>query len=117
MVGPYWQYEGHESMSFERYREAIRMICIRRKGAADSVTPRLIIPMSLQPAIPRRGALQQSSSPLHRPLRFCTNAALLPTEDVGWRKVHGTTTGPATVLISGLQPSPYTNPFSVQRMG
>ena len=37
-----------------------------RKGATNLATPVLIIPMSLQPAIPQRVVLQQSPPPLHR---------------------------------------------------
>src|SRR5882762_3626696 len=36
-------------------------------GSDPRVAPRLIVPMSLQLAIPRRVALQQSSPPLHQP--------------------------------------------------
>ena len=36
------------------------------KGVTNVATPVLIIPMSLQPAIPQRVALQQSPPPLHR---------------------------------------------------
>jgi hypothetical protein len=36
------------------------------KGVTNLATPVLIIPMSLQSAIPQRGALQQSPPPLHR---------------------------------------------------
>ena len=36
------------------------------KGVTNSATPVLIIPMSLQSAIPQRVALQQSPPPLHR---------------------------------------------------
>src|ERR1700692_1485619 len=37
-----------------------------KTGSGPAAAPRLIVPMSLQPAIPRRVALQQSSPPLHR---------------------------------------------------
>src|ERR1700704_1763136 len=36
-------------------------------GSDPSAAPQLIVPMSLQLAIPRRVALQQSSPPLHQP--------------------------------------------------
>src|SRR5208283_6115097 len=36
-------------------------------GSDPRAAPRLIVPMSLQLAIPRRVALQQSSPPLHQP--------------------------------------------------
>src|ERR1700682_405777 len=36
-------------------------------GSDLSAAPRLIVPMSLRLAIPRRVALQQSSPPLHQP--------------------------------------------------
>src|SRR5580700_10044571 len=36
-------------------------------GSDPTAAPRLIVPMSLQLAIPRRVALQQSSPPLHQP--------------------------------------------------
>ena len=36
-------------------------------GSDPRIAPRLIVPMSLQPVIPRRVALQQSSPPLHQP--------------------------------------------------
>src|SRR5258706_16372601 len=36
-------------------------------GSDPPAAPRLIVPMSLQLAIPRRVALQQSSPPLHQP--------------------------------------------------
>src|ERR1700687_5274573 len=36
-------------------------------GSDPRVAPRLIVPMSLRLAIPRRVALQQSSPPLHQP--------------------------------------------------
>src|SRR5580700_7360666 len=36
-------------------------------GSDPRIAPRLIVPMSLQLAIPRRVALQQSSLPLHQP--------------------------------------------------
>src|ERR1700686_5502295 len=36
-------------------------------GSNPRAAPRLIVPMSLQLAIPRRVALQQSSPPLHQP--------------------------------------------------
>src|SRR6202521_715896 len=36
-------------------------------GSDPSAAPRLIVPMSLRLAIPRRVALQQSSPPLHQP--------------------------------------------------
>src|SRR5260370_27889094 len=36
-------------------------------GSDPRAAPRLIVPMSLQPVIPRRVALQQSSPPLHQP--------------------------------------------------
>src|SRR5882672_12286020 len=36
-------------------------------GSGPTAAPRLIVPMSLQLAIPRRVALQQSSPPLHQP--------------------------------------------------
>src|SRR5882672_4434693 len=36
-------------------------------GSDPRIAPRLIVPMSLQLAIPRRVALQQSSRPLHQP--------------------------------------------------
>src|SRR5882724_3108875 len=36
-------------------------------GSDPRIAPRLIVPMSLQLAIPRRVALQQSSPPLHQP--------------------------------------------------
>jgi hypothetical protein len=35
-------------------------------GSDPTAAPRLIVPMSLQPVIPRRVALQQSSPPLHQ---------------------------------------------------
>src|SRR6202049_3132320 len=38
-----------------------------KTGSDRAAAPRLIVPMSLQPAIPRRVALQQSSPPLHQP--------------------------------------------------
>src|SRR5580658_9669664 len=37
-----------------------------KTGSDLTAAPRLIVPMSLPPAIPRRVALQQSSPPLHR---------------------------------------------------
>src|ERR1700688_1874252 len=37
-----------------------------KTGSGPAAAPRLIVPMSLQRAIPRRVALQQSSPPLHR---------------------------------------------------
>src|SRR5216683_4916717 len=36
-------------------------------GGSPRAAPRLIVPMSLRLAIPRRVALQQSSRPLHQP--------------------------------------------------
>src|SRR6266851_4925956 len=36
-------------------------------GGSPRAAPRLIVPMSLRLAIPRRVALQQSSPPLHQP--------------------------------------------------
>src|SRR5882762_76989 len=36
-------------------------------GSDPTAAPRLIVPMSLRLAIPRRVALQQSSPPLHQP--------------------------------------------------
>src|SRR5882672_9192845 len=36
-------------------------------GSGPTAAPRLIVPMSLRLAIPRRVALQQSSPPLHQP--------------------------------------------------
>src|SRR5258706_2550233 len=36
-------------------------------GSSPTAAPRLIVPMSLRLAIPRRVALQQSSPPLHQP--------------------------------------------------
>src|SRR3984893_13926874 len=36
-------------------------------GSDPRIAPRLIVPMSLQLAIPRRVALQQRSPPLHQP--------------------------------------------------
>src|SRR5258707_6892516 len=36
-------------------------------GGSPRAAPQLIVPMSLQLAIPRRVALQQSSPPLHQP--------------------------------------------------
>ena len=36
-------------------------------GTRSGFAPGLIVPMSLQPAIPRRVALQQSPPPLHQP--------------------------------------------------
>src|ERR1700731_2774583 len=38
-----------------------------KTGSGSPAAPRLIVPMSLQLAIPRRVALQQSSPPLHQP--------------------------------------------------
>src|SRR5258708_37412911 len=37
-----------------------------KTGSGPAPAPRLIVPMSLQPAIPRRVALQQSSPPLYQ---------------------------------------------------
>jgi hypothetical protein len=45
------------------------------KGAVILAAPSLIIPMSPQPAIPQRVALQQSPPPLHRPT---LNVAQIP---------------------------------------
>jgi hypothetical protein len=47
----------------------------RRRLAAAAA---LIVPMSLQPAIPWRGALQQSPPPLRRPDSFCNSNARSP---------------------------------------
>ena len=52
-------------MSFLRYWEAIKMM-YTGKGVTNLATPVLIIPMSLQSAIPQQVALQQSLPPLHR---------------------------------------------------
>ena len=38
-----------------------------KTGSDPTAAPRLIVPMSLRLAIPRRVALQQSSPPLHQP--------------------------------------------------
>src|ERR1700732_2462690 len=38
-----------------------------KTGSGSTAAPRLIVPMSLRLAIPRRVALQQSSPPLHQP--------------------------------------------------
>src|ERR1700683_2003511 len=39
----------------------------KQRRSDATAAPPLIVPMRLQPAIPRRVALQQSSLPLHRP--------------------------------------------------
>src|SRR3982074_674275 len=43
------------------------MSAVETAGSDARAAPRLIVPMSLQLAIPRRVALQQSSLPLHQP--------------------------------------------------
>ena len=56
-------------------RKALWLYRQRRRSAA---TAALIVPMSLQPVIPGRGALQQSPPPLRRPSSFCNRNARSP---------------------------------------